>query len=181
MSNDMWLHGWKQLPGWCTYSAGISPTLFSRFNNCFALEIRNKYYTVQAGTRRCSISLYADDIALITETTEEIQTVLNTIASWDDNDFITWDKTLVDKNAHGNWMTLLENSKTHKKLYKYIFLSLTPTNSWQQDIYCTPSHDIYIHIYTMIFYVMQYMSSLYKINWYTYVLFAIEIEWNSVE
>ena len=57
----------------------LSPTLFSISINDLALKISSKYCGVQVGTRRCSILLYADDIAFIAATAEEMQAMLTTV------------------------------------------------------------------------------------------------------
>ena len=60
----------------------LSPTLFSIFINDLAFKISSKHCGVQVALTRSSILLYADYIALIVETAEEMQPMLTTVESW---------------------------------------------------------------------------------------------------
>lgn len=55
----------------------LSPTLFSIFINDLAQEINNLDVGIDLVNRKLSMLLYADDIALIAKSTEDLQCMLN--------------------------------------------------------------------------------------------------------
>ena len=60
----------------------LSPTLFSIFINDLAVEIKELGLGVDIGQIKLSILLFADDIALIADSPEALQTMLNTLSEW---------------------------------------------------------------------------------------------------
>jgi hypothetical protein len=60
----------------------LSPTLFVLFINNLVDEIKSLNIGIDIGNTKICILLYADDIVLITETEEELQTLLNCINNW---------------------------------------------------------------------------------------------------
>lgn len=60
----------------------LSPTLFSIFINDLIQEINNMNLGIELGNRKLSILLYADDIALVANSPEDLQTMLNKLHEW---------------------------------------------------------------------------------------------------
>ena len=60
----------------------LSPTLFSIFVNDLAKEIKMLNNGIQIDDYNLSILLFADDIALISDTPESLQTMLDTLSNW---------------------------------------------------------------------------------------------------
>lgn len=60
----------------------LSPTLFSIFINDLAQEIYNLDVGIDLVNRKLSMLLYADDIALIAKSTEDLQCMLNKLHEW---------------------------------------------------------------------------------------------------
>ena len=73
---------------WFNASTGIrqgdslSPTLFSIYINDLAKVLKEKHKGVKFGDHNCCVLLYADDIALLSETSEELQAMINTVHDW---------------------------------------------------------------------------------------------------
>ena len=60
----------------------LSPTLFSLFLNDLAEEIKNTGLGINMNDRSLNILLYADDLALITESETDLQTLLSILYNW---------------------------------------------------------------------------------------------------
>ena len=60
----------------------LSPTLFTLFINDLAQDLKCNHRGVNIGECSCCVLLYADDIALIADNEEEMQTMLNRVDSW---------------------------------------------------------------------------------------------------
>ena len=60
----------------------LSPTLFSVFANDLVREVNDLDLGVSMGESRVSLLLYADDIALVANSEEDLQTMLNTLHEW---------------------------------------------------------------------------------------------------
>ena len=60
----------------------LSPALFSIFINDLATEIKNLQCGIPVGDDQISILMFADDIALISETEESMQLMLNKLHQW---------------------------------------------------------------------------------------------------
>ncbi len=68
----------------------LSPTLFGIFFNDIAHEVNNLNLGINIGNRTLSILLYADDIVLLSDTEEGLQTMLNTVYAWSMRNMITF-------------------------------------------------------------------------------------------
>ena len=62
----------------------LSPTLFCIFINDLITEINGLGQGVKLGTSQLSILIFADDIALLAENEQDLQTMLNCVHSWCD-------------------------------------------------------------------------------------------------
>ena len=60
----------------------LSPTLFSIFANDLVAEINNLGLGIDIGERKLAMLLYADDIVLMAESEENLQSMLNTLSDW---------------------------------------------------------------------------------------------------
>ena len=60
----------------------LSPTLFGIFINDLAIKIENLSLGITVGDMKVSILLYADDIAILAENEENLQTMLNKLHEW---------------------------------------------------------------------------------------------------
>ena len=60
----------------------LSQTLFALFVNDLAMEIKAMNVGVKAGERQVPILLYADDVAIISETETDMQAMLNVVREW---------------------------------------------------------------------------------------------------
>lgn len=60
----------------------MSPTLFSIYVNDLALELKNMNLGIQVGDDNICILLYADDIVILAENEDNLQTMLNHIHNW---------------------------------------------------------------------------------------------------
>ena len=60
----------------------LSPTLFALFVNDLAMEIKAMNVGVKVGERQVPILLYADDVAIISETETDMQAMLNVVHEW---------------------------------------------------------------------------------------------------
>jgi hypothetical protein len=60
----------------------LSPTLFSVFANDLVKEINDLDLGITMGEAKVSILMYADDIFLIADSAEKLQSMLNTLHSW---------------------------------------------------------------------------------------------------
>lgn len=73
---------------WFFTSAGVrqgdnlSPTLFALFINDLAKEIKELRKGITVGEINLSILLYADDIALLSDSKENLQEILDTVSYW---------------------------------------------------------------------------------------------------
>ena len=73
---------------WFTTRSGVrqgdclSPTLFSLFLNDFFHELNALNKGVQVGDDNITVLAYADDIAIITESEQDMQIILNTLENW---------------------------------------------------------------------------------------------------
>ena len=76
------------LTPWFKTTAGVrqgqndSPTIFSVFLTSLANEIKNKSQGVRFGDHNVAILLYADDIAILAETENELQEMLDIVKDW---------------------------------------------------------------------------------------------------
>ena len=57
----------------------LSPTIFSLFKNDSAKEIKAAGYGISVGNDKVLILLYADDIALLSESEDDMQNMLDTV------------------------------------------------------------------------------------------------------
>ena len=73
----------------------LSPILFSILIDDLAKEIKNLNIGVEIGNTLLNILLYADDIAILASTPEELQLMLDTIHMWLKN----WRLTLNGKKS----------------------------------------------------------------------------------
>ena len=88
---------------WFTTEAGVrqgqndSPTLFLIYINSLVKKIKSMNLGVKYGKTHLSILVYADDIVLISETEESLQSMLNELHIWCSqwNMFVNMDKTLI--------------------------------------------------------------------------------------
>ncbi len=60
----------------------LSPVLFNLFLNDLIIELNISGCGVNVGDEQICVLGYVDDIVCLTETTEELQTMLNIIHSW---------------------------------------------------------------------------------------------------
>ena len=60
----------------------LSPTLFSIFANDLVAEVNDLDIGIKVGDRKLSLLLYADDIVLVAESEEKLQSMLDTVHSW---------------------------------------------------------------------------------------------------
>jgi hypothetical protein len=73
---------------WFDITAGVrqgdplSPTLFSIYINSLALRLKESCPTLSFGEHTLNSLLYADDMVVITESEQDLQTCLNTIERW---------------------------------------------------------------------------------------------------
>jgi hypothetical protein len=63
----------------------LSPSLFGLFINDLADTICNLNLGIDIGLTKISILLYADDIVIIAESENELQTILDTVHEWCSN------------------------------------------------------------------------------------------------
>ena len=73
---------------WFSINSGVrqgdtlSPTLFSLFINDLAKEIKAAGYGISVGNDKAPILLYADDIALLSESEDDMQNMLDIVYEW---------------------------------------------------------------------------------------------------
>ena len=73
---------------WFNASIGIrqgdslSPTMFSIYINDLATVLKERHKGVKFGDQNCCVLLYADNIALLSETSEELQAMIDTVHDW---------------------------------------------------------------------------------------------------
>ena len=73
---------------WFNASIGIrqgdslSPTMFSIYINDLATVLKERHQRVKFGDQNCCVLLYADNIALLSETSEELQAMIDTVHDW---------------------------------------------------------------------------------------------------
>ena len=60
----------------------LSSTLFSIYINDLAKVLKEKHKRVKFGDHNCCVLLYADDIALLSETSGEMQAMIDTVHFW---------------------------------------------------------------------------------------------------
>ena len=60
----------------------LSPTLFSIFANDLVAEVNDLDIGIKVGDRKLSLLLYADDIVLVAESEEKLQSMLDAVHSW---------------------------------------------------------------------------------------------------
>ena len=60
----------------------LSPLLFNLFINDLARDVNNEHCGVKAGIYNVGILLYADDIVLISHSSEKLQQPLNCLHKW---------------------------------------------------------------------------------------------------
>ena len=68
----------------------LSPTLFSIFFNYLSTDPKTKHQGASVEENWCCVLLYADAIAHIADTTEEMQPMLNTVEAWYKNGDCVW-------------------------------------------------------------------------------------------
>ena len=60
----------------------LSPTLFSIFINDLAISLKNLNLGVKFGELTIPILMYADDVAIISDNKDQLQTMLNLVDTW---------------------------------------------------------------------------------------------------
>ena len=70
---------WFRVDSGVRQGDNLSPTLFGIFINDLAIEIQNLSLGITVGDRKVAILLYADDIAILAENEENLQTMLNNV------------------------------------------------------------------------------------------------------
>ena len=60
----------------------LSPTLFALYINDLAQEIKECSNDIKIGDEHCNILMYADDLALISDSESNLQNMLNVLAAW---------------------------------------------------------------------------------------------------
>uniref|UniRef100_A0A3B4AI39 Reverse transcriptase domain-containing protein n=1 Tax=Periophthalmus magnuspinnatus TaxID=409849 RepID=A0A3B4AI39_9GOBI len=73
---------WFPIPTGVKQGDVLSPNLFSLFINDLALEIKQLDTGVHTDSVAAGVLLYADDVAHLTETEEDLQSVLNILQQW---------------------------------------------------------------------------------------------------
>ena len=73
---------WFQTTAGVRQGDNLSPTLFALFINDLAKEIKEMNNGIEIGNMNLSILLYADDIALLADSTENMQKILDTVSKW---------------------------------------------------------------------------------------------------
>ena len=73
---------WLRVDSGVRQGDNFSPTLFRIFINDLAIEIQNLSLGITVGDRKVSILLYVDDIAILAENEENLQTMLNNLNEW---------------------------------------------------------------------------------------------------
>lgn len=73
---------WFPIPCGVKQGDVLSPGLFSLFINDLALEIKHLNLGIHLGSVTVGILLYADDVALLAESVEDLQTMLNVLHNW---------------------------------------------------------------------------------------------------
>ncbi len=74
--------GWFSVDNGLKQGCGISPTLFAIYVNDLAQEINSLKNGIQIGEENISILLFADDIALISDSEEKVQAMLTQLHKW---------------------------------------------------------------------------------------------------
>ena len=90
----------------------MSPTLFSIFVNDLATRVKALKLGINLGTQNTSILLYADDVAILAENEEDMQTMLNEINEW----CIEWNMKV---NISKTKVMDFRKQKTKKTDYKF--------------------------------------------------------------
>ena len=60
----------------------MSPTLFNIYINDLTTELKSHKYGVKVGDKHICILLYADDIVMVSETEQNLQSMLNIVSKW---------------------------------------------------------------------------------------------------
>jgi hypothetical protein len=108
----------------------LSPTLFNIFINNLIVKVKNTGIGVKVGEKICNIFLYADDIALMASTENDLQTLLDVVGDWctDWNLVINAVKSKVihfrNKNKLQTQHTFKLNNETIEQISKYKYLGL---------------------------------------------------------
>ena len=73
---------WFKVPNGLKQGCCVSPTLFALYLNDFAEEIKDFRCGIPVGDQQISILLFADEVALIAETEENMQKMLKCLHEW---------------------------------------------------------------------------------------------------
>lgn len=90
----------------------ISPTLFSIFINDLADEINSLNKGINIGNSQISILMYADDVVLLANSEEDLQSMLDTLHSWS----TTW---LIDINRTKSKIVHFRKPRTTKTVFNF--------------------------------------------------------------
>ena len=82
VSVNGWLTDWFPTLQGVKQGDTISPTLFGIYINDLVREINNEGCGINIGNRSVSCLLFADDLALISDSEENLQRMLNTLNTW---------------------------------------------------------------------------------------------------
>ena len=120
----------------------MSPILFSLFINGLAREIKKKGEGIRVGKRRVRLLMYADDVVLLAETSDDLQAMLNVVTEYSKQ----WRFRLNPKKGKSEvmlfgrkprnkdrkwWLAGVEIGETDK--YKYFRIDMRSDYvSWQQ-------------------------------------------------
>jgi hypothetical protein len=87
----------------------LSPTLFSVFANDLVKEINDLDLGITMGEAKVSILMYADDIFLIADSAEKLQSMLNTLHSWCKR----WRVYISERDEHSERILTLRSETTY--------------------------------------------------------------------
>jgi hypothetical protein len=90
--NDL-LTEWFETTSGVRQGDTLSPTLFSIFVNDLIMEINSAKTGIDIGDKHVSILVYADDIALISKSENDLQKALDTVYRWSTQNMIKFNKS----------------------------------------------------------------------------------------